>query len=69
MDFGNIKIPSEFAAPAEVSLGPLGFTPRVHNVYARDVIIINDHQISLVELDYDGNGPGKLNFSLHGLIS
>ncbi|XP_072042772.1 protein Skeletor, isoforms B/C-like [Amphiura filiformis] len=57
VDFGNVMIPSDFEAPAEVSLGSLGFTPRVHNVYARDVIIINDRQISLVELDYDGNGP------------
>ena len=52
-------ISADFEPPAELSLGPMGFLPRVHNVYARDVIIVNNRQISLVELDYDGNGPGE----------
>ena len=60
VNFGHVTISADFEPPAELSLGQLGFRPRVHNVHARDVIIINNRQISLVELDYDGNGPGEL---------
>ena len=57
-NFGDILIPVG-STPAPVSLGTLGFNPRVHDVFAGDVIVLNSRQIKLVNLDYDGNGPGK----------
>ena len=57
-NFGDILIPVG-STPLPVSLGTLGFNPRVHDVFADDVIVLNNRQIKLVNLDYDGNGPGN----------
>ncbi|XP_072047323.1 uncharacterized protein [Amphiura filiformis] len=56
-NLGDLVFPIGFTAPAPVSLGTLGYSRRVHNVWADDVIILNHRQIKLVNLDYDGNGP------------
>ncbi len=53
-------IPSGFHPPAEHNLNQqLGYSPRVHNVGADAVIIVDDKTIRIENLDYDGNAPGK----------
>ncbi|XP_071502087.1 protein Skeletor, isoforms B/C-like [Diadema antillarum] len=56
-NFADVFIDNSFTAPGEYSLGPLGFSPRVHGVRASDVIIVNSKQIRFEGLHYDGNGP------------
>ncbi|XP_072047321.1 protein Skeletor, isoforms B/C-like [Amphiura filiformis] len=55
-NFGELVFPTD-PAPVPKSLGTLGFPSPVHGVRAGDVIILNNRQIKLVNLDYDGNGP------------
>ena len=53
-------IPASFVPPAEHNLNQqLGFSPRVHDVGADAVIIVDEKTIRIENLDYDGNGPGK----------
>lgn len=64
-DFGHVTVPSGFKSPEKISIGELGFSPRVHNTYAEDVIILNSRQFQFVNLVYDGQGPGMvISFSL-----
>ncbi|XP_071947157.1 protein Skeletor, isoforms B/C-like isoform X2 [Antedon mediterranea] len=56
-NFGQIIISSNFQPPAPFSLGVLGFNPRVHDVHADDVIIMDSQTVKFVNLDYDGRGP------------
>ena len=64
-NFVQVAKPTTVSIPAPVSLGTLGFTPyRVHNVFADEVIVLNTRQIQLVNLDYDGNGPGNNKLAL-----
>ncbi|XP_033098906.1 protein Skeletor, isoforms B/C-like [Anneissia japonica] len=56
-NFGQVLIASDFVAPSPVSLGVLGFTPRVHNVRADNVILLDSQTVKFVNLDYDGGGP------------
>lgn len=56
-NFGHVTVPSGFVSPDKLSIGELGFSPRVHNTYAEDVIILNSRQLQFVNLVYDGQGP------------
>lgn len=57
MYFGGFDIPEGFVSPKPQNLGPL--THRAHAVYSGDVTIIDDKTISILNLRYDGQGPGK----------
>ncbi|XP_072039501.1 protein Skeletor, isoforms B/C-like [Amphiura filiformis] len=56
-NFGSVTVPDNFIAPGPHDLLNLGFTPRVHNVYARNVKIIDQHTFLFRDVSYDGNGP------------
>ncbi|XP_072177571.1 protein Skeletor, isoforms B/C-like isoform X1 [Diadema setosum] len=57
VDFAHVSFPANFVPPSEYNLGPLGYSPRVHNVYASSVTILNPKQIRFKNLYYDGYGP------------
>lgn len=54
-----MDVPSDFAAPAMVSLGELMLNPIVHGTRADDVIVLNTRQFKFINLEYDGQGPGE----------
>ncbi|PIK52391.1 hypothetical protein BSL78_10703 [Apostichopus japonicus] len=56
-NFGHVDVPSDFAAPAMVSLGELMLNPIVHGTRADDVIVLNTRQFKFINLEYDGRGP------------
>ncbi|KAJ8025455.1 Protein Skeletor, isoforms B/C [Holothuria leucospilota] len=57
VNFGHVNIPDNLVTPETKSLGSFGFSQRVHDVAADDVIILNSKQFKFINLDYDGRGP------------
>ncbi|KAJ8041493.1 Hyalin [Holothuria leucospilota] len=55
--YGFVLIPEGFLPPTIFYLGEFGYSPRVHNVHADDVIIENTRQITFQGFDYDGQAP------------
>ena len=65
-NFGSVSVPATFEPPAPQDLGSLGFPslpPNVgHNVFARNVRIIDKLTFLIQDLLYDGQTFGKLSY-------
>lgn len=55
-NFGDVKIPSNFAYPRPQKLAPLR---GIHGVSSDDVVVVDAQTLLIPNFSYDGEAPGK----------